>query len=494
MVEDDGSASSGRSTSSRRAFVRGTAATGVAATLAGCGGLSPVGSAEGSGQRVVNFAANSTIASAWSKLEPVLHEVGLPDDVTVEVLPGAWASGKRQSKYQIWLAADREKPDMFLMDNGWTIPFIAREQLLNLEKHLSDDLVSRIRNDYFDSIVRTAIDRETDSLYGVPLWIDLPTIQYRKDLVREAGYDPDDEAWATEGISWKRFAEVTKTVQRERDLSYGFTFQAQSYAGLACCDFLEFMSSWGGAYFGSWKNLFGPIGERPVTVDERPTVDAVRMLRTFIHGSDDPAAIDGYAGGIAPQAVLQWTEEPSRKPFTNGRAVMHRNWPYSIQINGAEDAFGEDLGVMPIPYATTEEQSAYPRRGGPVAAVGGWNLTVNPNAADRNAAIAVVEAMASPKFRFKLFEEAGYTPPDPTLLETKRARNVPVMGRYLDQLKVAGKNAIPRPVTVVWPQQSTAIASKVNATLGRSMPPERALSSLAGQLEEIEAYVGGTEG
>lgn len=479
-----------RSNIGRRGLLSSLATAGTVG-IAGCSSTPVFGAPRTGNRRVVSFAANGTIADAWSDLEPVLHEVGLAEDVSVDVLAGAWASSKRQSKYQIWLAADRQKPDMFLMDNGWTIPFIARDQLLNLEDALSAELVDRVKEEYFDAILRTAIDQQSGDLYGVPLWIDLPTVLYRKDLVKQAGFQPDADDWATEGIRWKKFAEVTKAVKRQQDLPYGFTFQANAYEGLPCCDFLEFMSSWGGAYFGGWDHLFGPVGQRPVTVDERPVVDSVRMIRQFIYGGDDPHGLDRYPGKIAPELVLQWTEEPSRKPFTEGQAAMHRNWPYAIQINGAEDVFGADLGVMPIPYATTEAESKYEKRGGPVAAVGGWNLTVNPNGRHREAALEVIEAMASPAFRFKLFEAAGYTPPIPKLLDSKRASKVPVMGRYIDQLKVAGKNAIPRPVSVVWPQESTTIASKVNATYSRSIAPGTAMTALADQLTEIEQYVGG---
>ncbi|WP_435151695.1 hypothetical protein [Haladaptatus sp. DFWS20] len=119
---------------------------------------------------------------------------------------------------------------------------------------------------------------------------------------------------------------------------YGFTFQASLYEGLPCCDFNEFISTWGGAYFGGREYLFGPVGERPITVANPAVVDSVRMIRTFIWGQDDPSALDGYAGGIAPTGVLTWIEDTSYSPFGAGDAVMHRNWPYAINSAGAESA------------------------------------------------------------------------------------------------------------------------------------------------------------
>jgi ABC-type glycerol-3-phosphate transport system substrate-binding protein len=292
-------------------------------------------------------------------------------------------------------------------------------------------------------------------------------------------------------MDWKQFSKATKEAMDANDAAeMGFTFQADVYEGLSCCDFNEFLTSFGGAYFGNpKKNLFGPVGERPVTVAEQPVVDSLKMVRTFIHGSSAPNTLDGYEGGISPPAVLQWTEEPSRKPFTNGKAVMHRNWPYSININGAEDVFGEDLGVMPIPYGVPESEAKYPMTGGPVAALGGWHVALNPNAANKAAALEVIKAFTKPDVQLAMFGLIGWIPPRPPLLDSSEAKEVPVIGRYVEQLKVAGENAIPRPVTVVWPQESAKIAQEANAAMSGDKSPTKAMTDLKSSLEQIESSV-----
>lgn len=401
----------------------------------------------------------------------------------------------RQAQYQQWLGGDRSEPTLLMMDSGWTIPFIARNLLQNFSKSLPSEMVSTIEDEYFQASVSTAKGTDGD-LYGQPLFPDFPTMQYRKDLLRNAGYtDADFETWATESMSWAEFSKVTKEALDANDVKHGYTFQANVYEGLSCCDFNEFMTSYGGAYFGGRDNLFGPVGDRPITVEEEPVLDAIRMVRTLIHGEDDEHSLDGITGKVSPEAVLQWTEEPSRKPFTGGDAVMHRNWPYSIVINGAEPSaendqtgFGEDLGVMPIPYGVTPENAKYEGTGGPVAALGGWHMTMNPNATDKKkqAAVQVLKTMQDEQFQLDLFEIIGWIPPRPSLLDSEQAKQVPIIGRYLDALKVAGENAIPRPVTVVWPQQSGKIAQEVNNAMAREKTPEQAMSDLASQLEQTE--------
>ncbi|WP_101296694.1 extracellular solute-binding protein [Halegenticoccus soli] len=469
---------------SRREFVKAAGATGAAVGVAGCTALG-----SGTDANTVQWLADSNVTGAASDVREGLYEAGLSRDVSLEILAGPSSTDARQQQIQRWLDAGLSNPDLIMTDSGWTIPFIVRQQLVNFTGNpaVPDRLVERIENQYFESIVQTAKHPQTGDLYGMPLFLDVPTMLYRRDLIEEAGYSPKRENWASESIRWKRFARAVRdALDRNRDLQYGFTFQAAAYEGLSCCDFNEFMSSFGGAYFGGRDTLFGPVGERPVTVNTQPVIDSIRMIRTFIGGPDDPHALDGYAGPISPRAVLSWIEDSSLAPFTNGNAVAHRNWPYAIPIS--REALGNKLGVMPIPYAVTERQSRYRNIGGPVASLGGWHVTINPHTEKLDRAVEVLRAMATRSFRLTLLNVIGWLPPEPKLLDSRASREL--LGDAVEPLRVAGENAIPRPVTVVWPQESTKIAQIVNDTYGGGIAPAEAMRTLQSQLVEIENYNG----
>ncbi|MFD1586572.1 extracellular solute-binding protein [Halorientalis brevis] len=466
---DDGS-------SSRRRFLAAAGAVGSAVGTAGC----TLGGATDSSGTVVQLAASSDEKSIQPALNETLHAVGVPDDVTLEVL--GTSSDIARSQFSQWLSAGLDQPSLLRMDSGWTIPFILRDQVTNLSRELPD-VASRVEADYFDASVATATGPDGD-LYGVPLFSDFGLMLYRKDLVREAGYDPS--GWATDPISWNRFAEVVADAQAQTGTDYGFTFQARVYEGLSCCTFTEFMGSWGGSYFGPRKYLFGPVGERPVTVDEDPVVRANRMIRSFVHGSDAANTFDGLPGGISPNAVFSWSEGPSLSPFANGRAIAHRNWPFAVMATGGEDAFDDRLGVMPIPYGVGESNASVAGMGGSVSALGGWHVTLNPNAKHPEAAKAVVRAMTTDEFNRTYLEELGYVPPKPGLLDSKAVKQTPVMGRYVDTIRYAGEHALPRPVTVAWPMESPRIAQQVSAAFTGEKAPGSAMGDLAGLLREIE--------
>lgn len=480
---------------SRRHVVRTLGGTGVLAGVAGC---IEMGEEDSTNETVDDEVTDEDITLEWAASEEeaqvkdefvgALHEAGVPENIDVEFLSGGDVTEDRRNQYQQWLSSGRERPDLLRVDNGWTIPFILRDQLLNLSEVLEG--TERVHEDYFGMAAATAAHPESDDIYAIPLWVGLPTMQYRKDLVEEAGYDPEGENWATESISWERFAEVTADVlEQNDDVEYGYTFQADIYEGLSCCNFNEFMTSWGGAYFGGEENLFGPVGDRPITVNEEPVYDSIRMVRTFIHGEDDDEAIEGIEGPIAPEAVLNWTEQESMGAFSDGNVIMHRNWPHSVGIHGDDEAFGEDLGVMPIPYGVEEEEAEYDGTGGPVAALGGWHVAVNPNTEYMAEVLEVVKATMTDEFNLALFELLGQIPPKPDLLETEEAQETPVMGRYMDALQVAGENAMPRPVTEVWPDQSTRIAQEVNSSYSGEKSPENAMADLEEALAEIEGSV-----
>jgi ABC-type glycerol-3-phosphate transport system substrate-binding protein len=475
---DDGAG--GSPSVSRRQVLRAVGTTGavVGGGLAGClaRGETPPGTVE--------IAANTDVKNNLDEIQSKLYEVGLSKDVEITAIAGSASTGARKQQYNRWLSANLEQPSLFLMDSGWTIPFIVRNQLANVSE-LRPRLAKTIQDEYFDTFVQSLEDRSGD-VYGVPLFPTTGAMLYRKDLVKEAGFSPEKEEWATTPMSWKKFAKVTKQTREQTGTTYGFTFQAKAYEGLSCCDFKEFAGTWGGSYFGAKKNLFGPVNERPVTVDSDPVLKATRMVRSFIHGTDAPNTLDSMAGPISPRSVLQWTEEPSRKPFSQGNAVMHRNWPYAIAIDGAEESFGERLGVMPIPYGVQAKDAKFEGYGGTTSALGGWHICLNPNAQNKAQALEVMEALVDPEFQLFLFELLGWLPPRPELFGSKRARKVPTVGRYLDTLKLTVENSVPRPVTVAWPQESTKIAQKASAAFSGDASPTQAMNTLAKQLEIIE--------
>ena len=460
----------------RRDLLGTTAAAGGLLGLSGCIYLESAPA----GKTVVQLAADSGTAAAESTLNKALHEAGLPEDIQVDVI--VTNSGNASSQFTQWISAGIERPSLLRMDSGWSIPFIARNQVANLSEKLPD-VAETVKSDYFQATVESITSPQGD-VFGVPMFSDFGLMLYRKDLVEEAGFDPS--GWATSPLSWKKFSEVAKKTKEQTNTKYGFSFQADIYEGLSCCTFNEIMTTWGGSYFGARENLLQNVGNRPVTVDSDPVLKALGMAKAFIQGPDSPGALGEVSGPICPSSVLAWQEDSSLSAFTNENAVMHRNWPYSILEAGSEEAFGENLGVMPMPYGVKQESAKFEGMGGSKSALGGWHVTLNPNARHEEAALEVLKAMTADSYYLAQMKELGFVPPKPGLLDSDQVRQIEVIGRYADQLKYAGNHAIPRPVTVLWPLQSPRISQQVHTAMSGDKPPKEAMNDLNGILKQTE--------
>lgn len=481
MADGDRSLHGDRTTPSRRTVLRAVGGSGVALGAAGLAGCLGTGSSEG---RLI-LSSNADFADNQQPIQEALWEAGLDESITVEIRAGDMNTENRRQEYDSALSAGRSDPDMFMMDSGWTLTFILRDQVLNMSAALPEDVLDRVESDYLDAALETARHPESGDLYGIPLYPDFGLVHYRRDLLEEAGYDPDGQGWPTDPPSWQEFAQaVADTLERNPDIDYGFTTQAASYSGLACCSFNEMMSSWGGAYFGGTDDLFGPVGDRPVTVNDGAVLDAIGMMRSFLYGPDDEYGLDGFPR-IAPTACLQWTEEDARAPFTNGNAIAHRNWPYALVVT-AEEEFGDELGSMPIPTGISPEQARYEGTGGSTSALGGFHLAINPNTERMDAALQVAEAFTHDNVMLTIFGEVGNIPPVLDLLDGVGEEDVGPIGRYTDAIQAAGENAVPRPVTDIWPYQSSVIHQQVHdAFTGVSTPPN-AMAELQSRLEWSE--------
>ncbi|WP_217629037.1 extracellular solute-binding protein [Halopelagius longus] len=431
----------------------------------------------------VEYSTAPLFGNVSDMIQQTLYDVGLPESINVEFSTTVWGADDLQARYNQILSAGRKTPDMMLTNFAYTPFFAPRGWLLDLTQVFGEEKLNALENDYSQVMVDSM--RWDGGLYGIPQFIDIPTIQYRKDLVKEAGYDPEGENWATEPLTWERFAEVTKDTQEQAGTDHGYT-TAMNQRNLGSISGYEHLVTNGGNYFGDMSNQNGPIGDRPVTVDDERTIHTLRQFRTFLYGSDDDHALDGLAGGITPSEALGWDTNPSMESFSAGEAVTHRNWSFAIAQYGSEENFGEDLGVMPFPYGMTEKKAPYEGAGGSNAKLGGWHLSINPNTERLAATVEVIKAMTTDEFYLTIFEELGSTPPKPGLFESDRAQEIDVMSRYLDTLQYQAKNQFAPPINAVWDAQKSAIGQEFHACLNQEKSPEDAVAAAQDQVKQIE--------
>ena len=458
----------------RRRFIQAAGTAGVA-SLAGCYG--------GGGTADVEILGNQAIAQTFDPA--AFHEAGVPEEISIEITAGPEETGARAEEIVTLLDAQQQSPDIFVMDNGWTIPFIVRDSIVNLEAELDSAFVDQVKSESFEMLVETGSHPDTGELWALPFFPDFPTMQYRKDLFREAGYtDSEFDRWSTDPPSWETWSAAVAEVHEQSDVDYGYVWQADSYAGLSCCTFNELMSGYGGAYFGGLDTLFGPVGDRPVTVSEEPVIEALNVGRDLVTGSD---AANQDITQCSPTEVFGWSEQQTDGAFVGDtNAVAMRNWVYTIGLAADQFTGDQELGVMPMPYGVPEEEARYEGLGGSAAALGGWLIGVNPNTSDLESTLEVVRAVHSEPVQAEQLNGPGFLPHEPDYVESL-AGDHPSFGEFTETLRLAGDSAVARPVTPVWSQQSQQAYQEINDALQGRKAPEEAMSELETAFIELES-------
>ena len=97
---------------------------------------------------------------------------------------------------------------------------------------------------------------------------------------------------------------------------WGYVYQGKAYEGLTC-NALEWIDSFGGGTIVD--------DEGKITVNNPQAVEALTWAASTV-------------GTIAPEGVLNYSEEEARGVFQSGNAVFMRNWPYAWALAQAEDS------------------------------------------------------------------------------------------------------------------------------------------------------------
>jgi multiple sugar transport system substrate-binding protein len=198
---------------------------------------------------------------------------------------------------------------------------------------------------------------------------------------------------------------------------------------------------------------------------------------------DSPEAVAGLetwrsmvADGVAPEAVVNYTETESVPVFGDGEAVFLREWPgtYGDLGSGTYKVTQEQTGVAPIPVAPGNES---------FSTLGGWTMAINAATDMPDEAWAFVQFMTSVEnLKFRAIQ-GGYIPGRSTLLDDPDVEEAnPIVGLAKEILL---DNATSRPVTEYYGDMSLEMAEQFNAALKGDVSPQQAANTLQKSLQSI---------
>jgi trehalose/maltose transport system substrate-binding protein len=367
--------------------------------------------------------------------------------IQVQIIRGDTSATDRLATYRQQLSAGSADVDVYQIDVIW--PGILAEFAEDLNPALGGGM-----KDFFPAIV--ANNTVGGKLIGVPWFTDAGLLYYRTDLLKKYGFDKPP-------ATWKELEDMAKKIQDgERAAGnadfWGFVWQGNAYEGLTC-DALEWQVSNGGG------NIVEPDGT--ISINNPQAIAAFDRAKAWI-------------GTISPPGVTTYKEEEARGVWQAGNAAFMRNWPYAYGLGQAADSkIKNKLDVLPLPKGD-----------GPNArnadTLGGWQLMVNKNSKNKDAAIEFVKFLTSFEGQKSHAIDRSLLPTRPALYDDKDVLKVNPF--YAPLKAVFSGGAVARPSTVssdLYNDVSTAYFTAVNQILTGSKDSKTAVADLETELKKI---------
>lgn len=433
----------GRRTLSRRQFIQITGAGIAGAALlevTGCGGG---GGGGGSGEFTFSFGPDPS-----GSLQELVDRFNQQNEgeytATWRQMPAD--TGAYFNQLQTEFQAGNSNIDLIGGDVIWPAQLAAPGYIADL----SDRFPESERSKYLPGPIES--NTYDGTIFGVPWFTDAGLLYYRRDLLEEAGMDPEAPPETWEDLKQMALDVVQATGTRD-----GFVFQGSNYEGVVV-DGVEYIASHGGS-------ILDPDDSNVVTIDSPEAIAGLTTMASMV------------ADGVAPQAVANFTETESQEAFLQGNAVFFRCWPYVYGLLDDPEASKittDQVGVAPLPAGEGGES---------VGGLGGWNFYLNAASENQDAAYEFVKFAASPEQQKQRAIDGGFLPTLQALYEDQEVLDaVPVVEQAGAGLL---DSTVPRPISPYYSDMSLRLAEQFNSVVKGDVPPEEAARTLQDQLTQI---------
>ncbi len=422
-----------RRTFLERAMAVGLSSSAAVSLLEACGGTS--NSTGGNGQTVnINYTEKDTndvyaglvkTFNAQNKGVHVTYNNNAPND-----------TGQLLTILTTMLRARGSSIDVFPMDiiwppefgaNGWTIP-------------LDDKWPASDRANYLPGPLQGCM--YNGKLWAAPTRTDVGLIYYRTDLIK------------TPPTTWDDLATMSKSVAPSKT-KFGYLWQGAQYEGLVC-NFVEVLYGFGGS-------VLDANNPKKVTVNSPEGVQALTQMV-------------GWVGGVSPSAVTTYKEEDARSAWQDGDSAFMRNWPYAFSLGNdpKTSKIAGKFDVHPLLYGGSNSVGH--------SNIGGWQYGINAFSKNPDEAWTFVKHMLSPASQKTIALQLSLLA---TLKSVYTDSDVLAKNPFFTKIGTIVQNALPRPVSPVYPDITNAIQQRVHTALVKQASPADALSGLQSDLQTI---------
>lgn len=413
----------------RRRFIKSIAG-GSTVLLAGClgGGGSSGGGGGGSGSQQMTYVYPGYFSNDAKDLVPMFEEQA--QGTSVETQQTSADASSTREYYVNQFVSGSSSFSVGNMDVIWPAEFAQNGWAAEV-----NDPEGHTQN-----MLQTPVDSVTvdGTMYGMPIHTDANALYYRKDLLKQAGYDSPPKTY----MELVNMAKEIKS-QSNKDLN-GYIWQGGSNEGLTIMWF-NWLWGMGGSVQRNGK----------LVVNSQKGIAALQHAVDLIHKH-----------GITPESIPASETDQNRQTFQQGNTVFMRNWPYAVAImNEDGSAVKDKFSVAPLPTA----------EGNPDAnnsCLGGWNIFINAGAESKETAQNFASFMASTKAQETMALEHSRLPVREELYSDEYFQQAPQLETFASIVEQTSA----RPATAQYSTFSEIIYTNCNAALVQEKSPEQALN------------------
>jgi ABC-type sugar transport system, periplasmic component len=372
------------------------------------------------------------------KLLPDFERAHPDIHVNVQQLPLTAAHQKLLTAF-----AGGSTPDMTQLGNTWLPELVALHALEPLQSRVARSAVVK-PDDYFASIWATNVIDGT--LYGVPWYVDTRLLFYRRDLLRQAGFDAPPRTWA----EWRRMLAALSDPARH---VYGILLPTNEYDQLIS---LALQQDYGpnpgdgllrdGDRYGNFESAGF---RRALTF----YVDTFRLHQA-------PAITNVEAGN-------PWSE------FGRGVYAFYFSGPWNIgefrqRLPAAEQP---DWSTAPLPGPD----------GAGVGEAGGSSLVIFRTSRHKRAAWLLIEYLSRPDVQQRFYDLLGDMPPRRSSWGGGALHDDPQARAFREQLE----HVKPTPAVPEWEQISNEMQLMAARVIAGELDVDHATAELDRRVDRI---------
>jgi trehalose/maltose transport system substrate-binding protein len=195
---------------------------------------------------------------------------------------------QRLDKLRTQFQAGEEDLDVILGDVIWTSELAASGWVSDMSDRFPESDRQKFLPGSVDAIT---FDGKP---YAMPWFTDTGLLYYRKDLLKESGYDAPPK-------TWDELKTMARRVREKSGTKFGFVFQGARYEG-GVCDGCEYI-------WGNGGDVLEPEDPSRVIVDSPQAIAGLTTERSMI------------TDGVSLKAVSVYKEDESAGAFLNGTAA-----------------------------------------------------------------------------------------------------------------------------------------------------------------------------